>query len=36
MIDECKGLSDKLVRGHREKKTLKAVAGVRVRRASAL
>ena len=35
MIDECEGLGDKLVRGRREKKTLKTVAGVRVRLASA-
>ncbi len=34
MIDECVGLSDKLVRGRREKKTLKIVAGVKVRLAS--
>jgi phage terminase large subunit GpA-like protein len=34
MIDECEGLKDKLVRGRREKKTLKIVAGVKVRLAS--
>ncbi|MCB1329215.1 MAG: phage terminase large subunit family protein [Maritimibacter sp.] len=35
MIDESAGLTSKLVRGRREKKTLKTVAGVRVRLASA-
>jgi len=36
MIIECEGLSGKLVRGRREKKTLKKVAGVRMRLASAV
>ena len=36
MIEDCVGLSDKLVRGRREKKTLKTVAGVRVHLASAV
>ena len=34
MIDECKSLTGKLVRGRREKKTFKIVSGVKVRLAS--
>lgn len=34
MIDESESLTDKLVRGRREKKTLKIIAGVKVRLAS--
>jgi len=35
MINQCESLTDKLIRGRREKKTLKYVAGVKVRFASA-